>query len=844
MFKVRLFIAFIVFGISLTVFSIYSFSIVVKERQLNQKVRISNEVLLKKEHIISSFIEHLDNKLYSISKNDIFKRFKKDLSSQRYIKELFKTMMMSEKSIYQLRYLNNSGQEIIRLDSVKNNIVVVAQDKLQNKSNRYYFKEIKQLPIDSIWHSYIDLNMENGKIEQPIKPVLRIGLNNKNGILIINVLVDDIKSIVENGAYKTYLVDGDGEFLLHSNSDYSWSKYLNLDVDLKTSLNIDNLSFLTYDRYSNDDFTSIRISAINRDKAILILKYPENVLSEIKGNFFNIYINIFISTVLLSIILAYIFSKPITKLNEKLESLNTDLDKKVEKRTKELDDSLSLVDKYVIRSSTTLNGNIIEVSDAFCKVSGYTKEELIGQPHSIVRHTDMKKEIFRNMWNTITSGSNWDGEIKSLTKDGGYYWVQVHIEPNFNDKQEITSYTAIMHNITDKKELELQKEQNDVIIKFANSGIGTMDLEGNFLSVNDVYTKLFGYSQEEMIGKNCIDMAHKDYVELSKLSLKIANEVGTLNRVEKTCKHKNGRNIYIEMSLDLLPDRKNFVVVINSLEDKIKLQKLNKSLETKIKKEVEKSTKQLKEHQEEQINNAKLTSIGTLAAGITHEINTPLTYIKGNFEMMGYDIDDLPSSDIKLRMLEDKIKIQDGIDRIAKIIEAMREVSQVSRELKEEVDICNTIITALTISYNRSKQISRVYINDNLFTLKLKNNFLTFKSLVQKQRLEQVWIIIVNNALDELIKIDDYEKRELKIYIKENKDKIIISFKDNGGGINNDILDKIFEPFSSNKDYSGMGIGLNIAQKIIDEQDGTIKAYNENDGAVFEINLSKQSSNI
>ena len=111
--------------------------------------------------------------------------------------------------------------------------------------------------------------------------------------------------------------------------------------------------------------------------------------------------------------------------------------------------------------------------------------------------------------------------------------------------------------------------------------------------------------------------------------------------------------------------------------------------------------------------------------------------------------------------------------------------------------------------------------------------------MCKKQRIEQVWIVVVNNALDELLKIEEYEHRLIDISIECSSDKkyIVVKIKDNAEGISGDIIDSIFEPFISSKESSGMGIGLNIAKKIIDEQDGQILAYNENDGAVFEIRL-------
>jgi C4-dicarboxylate-specific signal transduction histidine kinase len=207
---------------------------------------------------------------------------------------------------------------------------------------------------------------------------------------------------------------------------------------------------------------------------------------------------------------------------------------------------------------------------------------------------------------------------------------------------------------------------------------------------------------------------------------------------------------------------------------------------------------------------------------------------------MEYDILDLPKSEIQERMKYDSEKMKEGIDRIANIVESMREMSQSSKEIKERINIYATLVTSLTIAYNRSKQISRIYLNDKLFVIDSinKNEYIYF-SKVQKQRIEQVWIIVINNALDELVKIDDYENRALNINILEDNNEIIIRFKDSAGGIKEDILDDIFEPFVSSKEHSGIGVGLNIAKKIVDEQDGIIKAYNEDFGAVFEIRLQK-----
>lgn len=338
---------------------------------------------------------------------------------------------------------------------------------------------------------------------------------------------------------------------------------------------------------------------------------------------------------------------------------------------------------------------------------------------------------------------------------------------------------------------------------------------------------------------NCLDILNNNSKKLLENFLIEVKEIGNISNIEKIFIRKDGQEIHLELSLSLLSSDKNHLVfVVNSLEDKRKLRELNQNLEERINQEVEKSIQKDKIHQQEQIKNAKLTSIGSLAAGIAHEINTPLTYIKGNLELMQYDILDLPQDEIQERMKYDSEKIKEGINRIANIVESMREMSQSSKEIKEKTNIYATLITSLTMAHNRAKQVSKIYLNKKLFDIdSINKNKYLFHSKIQKQRIEQVWIIIINNALDELVKTEKYENRALHIFLFEELDEVVIKFKDNAGGINKEIIEEIFEPFVSSKEYSGMGVGLNIAKKIIDEQDGKIKAYNEDDGAVFEIRL-------
>lgn len=116
---------------------------------------------------------------------------------------------------------------------------------------------------------------------------------------------------------------------------------------------------------------------------------------------------------------------------------------------------IKLIDKNVLISKTDLYGNIIEVSEQLCNLSQYSKEELLsGVTHRIFKHKDMDKEIFVDIWRTITKGNIWRGEIKNRKKDGNHYWVYSNIAPDFDINGNIVGYVALRTDITDKKIIE------------------------------------------------------------------------------------------------------------------------------------------------------------------------------------------------------------------------------------------------------------------------------------------------------------------------------------------------------------------------------------------------------
>lgn len=116
----------------------------------------------------------------------------------------------------------------------------------------------------------------------------------------------------------------------------------------------------------------------------------------------------------------------------------------------EVQNHVDIIDDYIITSTTDLNGVINDVSQAFCDISGYSKEEMIGKKHSFLRHRDTSYETYKDLWDTITSGKEWHGDIKNIKKNGEVYLINMLIRPLFCRSEKIKGYLAVQKNITNR----------------------------------------------------------------------------------------------------------------------------------------------------------------------------------------------------------------------------------------------------------------------------------------------------------------------------------------------------------------------------------------------------------
>ncbi|AZV47487.1 aerotaxis receptor Aer [Nautilia sp. PV-1] len=108
-------------------------------------------------------------------------------------------------------------------------------------------------------------------------------------------------------------------------------------------------------------------------------------------------------------------------------------------------------------SKTDIRGKITYTNSVFRALSGYDKGEMEGRPHNIVRHPDMPKKVFEEMWDTILKGEEWSGIVKNLRKDGKYYWVEATIMPIKDENNAIIGFISARRSISDEVKKEYEK---------------------------------------------------------------------------------------------------------------------------------------------------------------------------------------------------------------------------------------------------------------------------------------------------------------------------------------------------------------------------------------------------
>ncbi|MBF0470378.1 MAG: PAS domain S-box protein, partial [Gammaproteobacteria bacterium] len=168
----------------------------------------------------------------------------------------------------------------------------------------------------------------------------------------------------------------------------------------------------------------------------------------------------------------------------------------------ELNTMRSALDEHAIVSATDSAGNITFVNDKFCEISGYPRQELLGKNHRIIRSDHHPKSYFQQLWQTITRGENWHGEMKIQNQGGEERWMQTTIVPFRSEEEEGYQYIAIRTDITENHRRQDELNRLNYVIDNAPSGITIVNSRAEIEYANRAMTLITGYPLEELLGQN------------------------------------------------------------------------------------------------------------------------------------------------------------------------------------------------------------------------------------------------------------------------------------------------------------------------------------------------------
>lgn len=497
---------------------------------------------------------------------------------------------------------------------------------------------------------------------------------------------------------------------------------------------------------------------------------------------------------------------------ELLNSMTRYLDYRIGKRRLKYEQSLSNQLKNMINSSSIVSktdpeGNITYVNQQFCQISGFTQDELIGQPHSIVRHPDNSPLIFERMWNILQQKKIFQGMMMNRRKDGGAYYVDTTIAPILDDGDDIIEYISIRHDITPliekQHQIESKRQKIQDVLDAQHSLICMVDKIDGIRQANRGFYDFLGISQHErehwgfhnlhelfMDIDNALQIRHGErYVWLERLYelrgkfVKVAMRGGDAN-------HRIF-SIHVEKIYD--DTFSDGVCYLVSFDD---VTELNRAL------------KEAKEASETE---------SRFLATMSHEIRTPLNGILGFTELLR----ETPLDTQQRQYLQ---AVESSGETLRQIINDILEVMKLERE---EIELHNAPITLIpeleTLLYPFYAQAAK----KGVLLLVFIDPALPITVNADLLRLKQILINLIGNA----IKFTSSGKR-VYVRIKNLSEtgsslRIGITVADEGIGIHPDHKEKIFKAFvqannSIAREFGGTGLGLNIVLRVTKAMGGNL----------------------
>ncbi len=522
---------------------------------------------------------------------------------------------------------------------------------------------------------------------------------------------------------------------------------------------------------------------------------------------------------------------------------------------------------------TDTRGVIQYTNEAFTTISGYSQQEVLGRNMNTLKSGKHSKSFYKDLWETITSGKTWSGEIVNKKKNGELFFEQATISPISGNNTKISHFIGIKQDITEQKkkqaELALSEMRFHDMANLLPQTVFEMNLHGRITYTNRMGLETFGYTKEDFEnGVQSMMLFAPEERERARINMKNRLEDVPFDNHEYIGRKKNGTLFPVLVYTSRIIENETLVgirgIVLDISERKEaekQLQQLNRTLEQRV----DERTKDLAKSQQQIIQQEKLASIGQLAAGIAHEINNPLNFIKINFVTQQGNIADILSIMNEYRAFTKKIdtntlysselqelqKIEHDLD----LDTLLADIPQIFAESQRGFERITTIINSMrNFSYKHAIDEKVLFdmnkgIRDTLIISRNEYRYCAdietdLKDLppvpCNPEQMNQVFLNLIINGAHAIASQKRATNGKIKIATWIDNTSVYCSIADDGPGIPLEVQKHIFEPFfTTKKPGIGTGLGLSISYDIIvHKHHGTLTVdCPEEGGTVFTITI-------
>lgn len=292
----------------------------------------------------------------------------------------------------------------------------------------------------------------------------------------------------------------------------------------------------------------------------------------------------------------YIFEEIVLKVDLWIDYKRKE--EEIQNSTKLLNQYKETVDRSSLVYKTDPTGTIIYVNEEFCKVSEYTKDELLGKKLDILRDEQMKENFFNDLWISINEKKQpWKGKIKNKAKNGKYFWVNTIINPILNTKNELVEHIAISTDITQNQlihnhfkdqlnssnqnlEFAMNKTEEYKKAMYESNIVSIADLSGKITFVNEQFCKISEYSEQELLGNSHNIVKHKDMD--NNIFKELWNQIKVGNSWKGIIKNnsKTGKTYWVDTTIVPIKDKDQKIIEYMSIRnDLTELFELHKEIE-------------------------------------------------------------------------------------------------------------------------------------------------------------------------------------------------------------------------------------------------------------------------